>query len=337
MVDISVVIPVFNTEDDLPKCIESVIEQNFESLEIIIVNDGSTDGSHRIIKHYLGIDNRIVYLKQNNKGLGCARNNGFLKASGKYLLFVDSDDWLEKDSLTILFEKAEMHKAEIVVFNYTIDYGSGLRQIRCLHKHSSLMKGEDYLLKAMGEGNFSPTVCNKFIKRSNVTGLRFPENVIHEDIYYSTVLLISVQKVLTLDKAFYVYNKNREKAITSQISEKNVIDILAVYEATVNSLEKMNKSQILQNRIFKNDFIERINLEILIKLIDNTQKHNTHYVIALLKKNTFFKKMSLHYILHGRSVKHRIFILLFYFNQHLFLTIGKGLYTFLYALKVIKW
>jgi glycosyltransferase involved in cell wall biosynthesis len=117
MAKVSVVIPVYNVEDYLRQCIESVLKQTLKDIEIICVDDGSTDSSLSILEEYASQDNRIKIIKQANGGAGAARNNGLRNATGDYLSFLDSDDFFEPDMLEEAYNKAEKYKADFVVFN----------------------------------------------------------------------------------------------------------------------------------------------------------------------------------------------------------------------------
>lgn len=104
---ISIVIPVYNVENFLERCITSVLNQTFENIEIILVNDGSTDNSLRICQQYEKIDSRIFIINQENQGLSAARNSGINQARGKYICFIDSDDWIHEKYLEILYNDIE--------------------------------------------------------------------------------------------------------------------------------------------------------------------------------------------------------------------------------------
>ena len=116
MTDISIIVPIYNAEKYLSKCINSLINQTKKEIEIILINDGSTDRSEEIINNYR--DERIKYFKNENQGIGKTRNFGIEKATGKYLMFVDSDDYLKEDACEILFKKAEKEKLDLVICNY---------------------------------------------------------------------------------------------------------------------------------------------------------------------------------------------------------------------------
>ena len=112
---ISIIVPVYNVEKYLERCLDSLINQTLKDIEIICINDGSTDNSSEILKEYAKKDSRIIIINQNNQGISVARNNGMNKAKGKYIGFVDSDDWVDLDFFEKLYKAAEKHNAQIAV------------------------------------------------------------------------------------------------------------------------------------------------------------------------------------------------------------------------------
>ena len=117
MVKISVIIPIFNTRKFLNKCLDSLLNQSLTDIEIICVDDGSTDNSLKILKSYANKDDRVKVLTRENNGAGAARNLGLKYVNGKYILFVDSDDWFEEDGLKLLYDKAEQLNVDILLFD----------------------------------------------------------------------------------------------------------------------------------------------------------------------------------------------------------------------------
>ena len=117
MVKVSVIVPVYNNEEYLDKCLSSLTEQSLDDIEIICVNDGSSDSSLDILNRYEQKDNRIVVLSQENQGAGASRNNGIDIANGEYISFVDADDWLEENALKKLYENAVRNNSDVVLFN----------------------------------------------------------------------------------------------------------------------------------------------------------------------------------------------------------------------------
>ena len=114
--DISIIVPIYNSEKYLKKCIDSIINQTKKELEIILINDGSTDNSEKIIKEYK--DKRIKYIKNTNQGIGTTRNQGIKEATGKYLMFIDSDDYIENNACELLYNKAEKDNLDMVVCDF---------------------------------------------------------------------------------------------------------------------------------------------------------------------------------------------------------------------------
>ena len=115
---ITVIVPVYNVEHYLDKCLDSVIKQTYKNIEIIVVNDGSTDNSGEICQEYAQKDNRIVYIEKENGGLSDARNAGLDQMTGSYVTFVDSDDWIEQDYVETLYQKITEYQADIAIGNY---------------------------------------------------------------------------------------------------------------------------------------------------------------------------------------------------------------------------
>ena len=122
--DITVIVPVYNTEPYLRRCIESIINQTFHNIEIILVDDGSTDASAEILSDYASRDNRITVIQQENQGLSAARNTGMRSAEGEYIMFVDSDDWIDANTCEKALRAAKTFSADIVIWTYIREYSS---------------------------------------------------------------------------------------------------------------------------------------------------------------------------------------------------------------------
>ena len=125
-VEVSVIVPIYNVSNFLPKCLQSIIEQSFKDIEIICINDGSTDNSLDILNSFARLDERIVLINQPNQGVSKARNNGLAAAKGKFLLFIDGDDYIASDFIEKLHAKAVKTGAEIVASNTVYDEGGRL-------------------------------------------------------------------------------------------------------------------------------------------------------------------------------------------------------------------
>ena len=125
MINVSIVIPVYNVEKYLKQCLESVVNQTLDKIEVICINDGSTDNSLNILKEYEKKYNNIIIIDQENKGPGFARNIGMKRASGKYIYFLDSDDYIELNAMEICFKECEINKLDFITFDSNVLYEDG--------------------------------------------------------------------------------------------------------------------------------------------------------------------------------------------------------------------
>ena len=158
-IKISVIIPVYNCEKSIKKCIESICQQSLEEIEILLINDGSTDNTSKIIKEYQKLDDRIVILEQKNSGPSAARNRGIKSARGQYIGFADSDDYIEKDMYELLYSAINVSKAEIGICNYQEEIGDG--------KILSETKNDLPNGKVLDKGEIKEEILSSFVKEKN--------------------------------------------------------------------------------------------------------------------------------------------------------------------------
>ncbi len=229
---ISIIIPIYNVEKYLNRCLDSVMKQSFQDIEIILVNDGSTDNSDNIIKSYL-FDERIKYIYQKNKGLSEARNTGLNIASGEYVLFLDSDDSIEPNTCYELSQVIERFEVDIVVFGrYLIK--DCIEKVRDpAYWGNNLLDGKEYLVQAKLNNRFSASACNRLYKLSFLRqrGLNFKSGIVYEDLLFNFQCMIQGARVYVLNELLYNYYIGRNDSIINTIKEKD-LDILF----TVNEL-----------------------------------------------------------------------------------------------------
>lgn len=227
---ITVIIPVYNVEKYLRDCLDSVLNQTMPNWEAVCVNDGSTDGSAAILKEYAGKDERFRIITQSNKGLSSARNTGLDAANGEYVLFLDSDDWLESDALQTLAD--HLDGEDLVCF-------SGRRffeETGAYHPADSLAERvystgmEYYNENALLHRDFA-FVCAvlKLYKGSFLVehGLRFKEGIFHEDNLFTPQACYYAHRVKVIDKCLYNY-RVRPHSITTTADTKRLVDMLDV-------------------------------------------------------------------------------------------------------------
>lgn len=203
---ISIIIPVFNTRNYVTQCLESIKNQTMRNIEVLIIDDGSSDGSEDICDEFSSIDERFIVIHQNNKGLSAARNCGIEIAKGEYILFVDSDDYIKENLCEKTYKYAITHESDLIRFFYQEDTKQG---IRFLKKQSSLPQGliENDVDKLKVAYTSGAMVWKFLIKRSlfNNNELRFPLNVIYEDMDFTTKLALSAERMFVMHECLYMY------------------------------------------------------------------------------------------------------------------------------------
>ena len=223
---ITVIVPVYNVENYLEKCLDSLINQTYKNLEIIVINDGSTDNSGEICQEYAQKDNRIVYIEKENGGLSDARNVGLDKMTGSYVTFIDSDDWVELDYVEILYKKIIEYQADISVGNY-YSYNED-EETYYFHIYGDSYYEKVYdnisifenLYESQEMKSFALiSAWGKLYKAKLFDYLRFDKGKLGEDGYFNQKMYLSVNKVVYLNKGLYAY-RQRSGSITNTWTEK---------------------------------------------------------------------------------------------------------------------
>lgn len=202
---ISIIIPVYNVENYLEKCLTSVVEQSFTEFEAILINDGSTDNSLEICKRFASEDKRLKIISQPNKGLAEARNTGLKIASGKYITGVDSDDWIEKDYLKILWEAAQKYRADIAICELSSNEDNISEEEKCMKDTISILDSREALTALYVNKFIRDHFCGKLFKKEIFGDIRFPKNKCFEDIFVMYRLFGEAQKIVKVDIAAYHY------------------------------------------------------------------------------------------------------------------------------------
>lgn len=206
---ISVVIPVYNVEEYLRECVDSVLHQTYPYFEAILIDDGSTDSSGRLCDKYGAKDGRIKVFHQENRGLGNARNTGMDRASGKYIIFLDSDDYWEYDLLEKTVFEAETHTLQAVVFAART-FLDGVEEYRGLSyslkcQNHIVKTGADSLACAREHKEYYPQACLRLYRLDYLreNGFRFDEGIIHEHESFSFMAYLHAERVECLGERFY--------------------------------------------------------------------------------------------------------------------------------------
>jgi glycosyltransferase involved in cell wall biosynthesis len=208
---VSVVIPVFNSRDFLMKSLASVLAQSFRDFEIICVDDGSVDGSLALLQELSSQDARIIVLRQSHAGAGLARNLGISHASGKWIYFLDSDDWITPNCLSKLVAVADSAEADVVYFDATLPRIRPRKELLWWRRRllaRGVHQGRKYLLPAIRARAFVFSPCTQFVRRSVLVEnkIRFPAQLIGEDVLFSIKVVLAAHKVAYLPRKLFHRN-----------------------------------------------------------------------------------------------------------------------------------
>lgn len=238
MPKISVIIPVYNASSYIKKCLDSLVKQTLSDIEIIIVNDGSVDNTEKIINNYLKKHNNIIYIYKENGGQSSARNLGLKKAKGKFISFIDGDDYIEEDMLEKLYNKAEEYKLDICICDIKYVYDDHIEKQILFKENKKIISPKEYMLT-------NPCPWNKIYKRTLLTknNFAFPEGIIYEDFSMIPRLALWTDKIGYVNECLYNYI----------IHENSTMNINA-YNSKINSIFKACDE--LYNYFLENDKIE---------------------------------------------------------------------------------
>lgn len=282
MIEISIIIPVFNLEKYLHRCIESIINQSFTSFEVIVIDDGSQDNSQEICKVYLNQDSRIRLITQENRGVSSARNEGLKNARGRYVVFIDGDDYIEKDFLLDLYDIMHNKLVEVGICGYTMIYDS--------INHQEMLMGQDFylnqeklLLNLFKPNGFKGYCCNKIFDLNIIVqnALNFRTDIkIKEDLLFVYQYFLCINTGYYINKPLYNYTQHQNSAMhlirreTCFSIRRNNFDTMTTVLKSILDLLPQNYKHVL----------EYIQIEIITQDIDFCMG-----CIALKQSPHFFK------------------------------------------------
>ena len=267
---VSIIIPVYNVEQYLNKCIESIINQTYPNIEVILIDDGSTDLSGKICDNYAKKDCRIKVIHKKNEGVSCARNDGVKSSKGKYVLFIDSDDYIDIDAIEKMIE--EIDKDEIIKISHRLVRNN--RIIKCISNNGTFSK-VDYIKKVL-IGDIGGHSWGYLLKKDIIDNLYFDERTsCMEDTLFIINCILKAERIKCINTTFYnhVINDNGITASVNRI-ERNIND----YMYSLNEIEKVldkagfeYKNDILEKRLrlIESELAKCLNKNELQKLFDN--------------------------------------------------------------------
>ncbi len=292
---ISVIMPIYKTEKHLRKSIDSIINQTYKDLEIILVDDGSPDNCGKICDEYANKDARVKVIHKENGGRSSARNAGLEAVTGEYFAFVDSDDWLDEDCYETILKIAEETNADIAEFSFRF-FRPWKNQNKILARNDTKQVMEYTNAEALERLYFGPqtlsdisiSVCNKLYRTNRLSSLKFSEGYDHEDVEYTAKILHSASKVVKYDCTFYTYNihLSADSITGMKINAKKVWDGIYMRQRVAEFFEqnKVEKISDYTMRAYYNALISGY-CECSINGKDGDFKKLKKYLKGVLRKN----------------------------------------------------
>lgn len=245
---ISVIVPVHNVEKYIKQCIDSIINQTYKNIEIILINDGSEDKSGEICDNYKSIDERISVFHQENKGVSVARNFGIDKSKGQWITFVDSDDWVEKNYIEILLKSAKQVEADVSICGYNRVWNENASEKINASEVVEIFGPEEYLIKSLNPQTGLGFCHMKLFHRSAIDSIRFDSKlIVAEDALFNILVSKNISKAIHCMLPLYNY-RNNANSVVKRYDDNYVYKYLTAMKVVKEYLESNYKNdEIMMN------------------------------------------------------------------------------------------
>ena len=318
MIKFSIIVAVYNIEKYINQCVASIVNQNYSNIEIILVNDGSTDKSLQILQEWGRKDDRVRIVNKKNGGLSSARNEGLKIATGEYVAYIDGDDWISP----IMFDKLSVAinrycKPDIVTFSYVEYFSKDKQYIKNYNiDNMTIYHGSDFFEKS----TFKVQAWSKIYKMSflNKINLKFLEGRVHEDISYTIPLILCADTVINVDEPFYYYRQNRLGSIMAQIKGNNVDDFIHALSFGYYFLQDKKKitpfySKWLVSSLYSSCLTHLTNYRTLKYYMRKNKIEELVYSLIKISQNHFYFKL---YVMHLYIKTRYIFGRVMHYNKY---------------------
>lgn len=288
MAEVSVIVPVYQVEQYLRECLDSILKQTFLNMEIILVDDGSKDNSGKICDEYALKDNRVRVIHQVNKGLSDARNTGMNQMSGKYFMFVDSDDYISELMVEKLYEKAQETDSDIVCCNFRYFWENNEKASYSTKQRSEVLNSSEIFNHRKNERNYGfwTVAVNKLYRTNSMHSFRFRSGRIHEDEFWANDIYQKDLKVVTIEDTLYHY-RQRHNSIIGVKNIKKEFDLIDAYQERIQIYLDQN---VYPDQAYK---VMIYSLEPLneCRKMKETEEENRKYMQAVKKTENLIRQL----------------------------------------------
>lgn len=280
---ISIIVPVYKVEKYLEKCIQSIINQTYNNLQIILVDDGSPDNCGKICDKYAQKDNRIEVIHKTNGGLSDARNVGISKAKGKYIGFVDSDDYIEKSMYEDLYNLMEEKQSDVCICNFYNVVGNN-KVLKNPNNGIQEYNKIDILREILVDSKIQSYAWNKLYKKELFDNIKYPVGKKYEDIGTTFYILEKCNKIIVTGTPEYYY-LNRDDSIVNNVNEKTITDYIELITERYDYIEKNLKELDQYNKYYlTKTLITAYNDIVNLKNIENETRKKFNDLYEKVKK-----------------------------------------------------
>lgn len=315
---VSIIIPVYNVEKYIKQCLESIFNQTYKEYEVIIIDDGSTDSSNKIINSYIGLDN-IIILNQENKGVSEARNLGLKKATGEYIVFIDPDDYLQEDYLEKMVNKIKKTNSDVVICGFKSFYDDNRRKSEFnLYKLEDKIYSSNEVINLMLELKVKGYVWDKMFKRENLinNNFRFEPGRYVQDWFPIFKEIYNSSKITFLNEILYNYRLRNGSTVhkkNMKVTEDyyHAVEEIKTYIREMNiDVEKKSYNTFYINTFYnliRNFYLANKNKKVYKNFYDSKYKENNISISKIIFNNNVDIKVKIKILLWKFRVFHILY------------------------------
>ncbi|MDR3572606.1 MAG: glycosyltransferase [Anaerolineaceae bacterium] len=315
---ISVIVPVYNVERYLGRCLDSILGQSFPDFELIVVDDGSADNSGHLCNEYAKGDHRIKVIHKENAGLSSARNAGLDAARGEYIAFVDSDDWIEPDMLELLYRECTKNQLDIAVCGINFCYSGGTSKPYSGELVYLVLDNSRALSEMWAKSTFTESLCNKLFKACLFDNIRFPVGKVHEDTFVTYRLIHRSRRTGCIPERKYNYFQ-RQDGIMGSLKQRYSADKIEALDEILDFIHTNHQDIYFEVLAV----LTLTSMDPIARMCEDraAQKENRPYIDSL---RSFLMKNKADILRNGLSTRgFKMLVRLFAFSPDLCMTVEK--------------